>query len=94
MEPRTAVSLTIMSLALLSLLRRSGAFRGLPLLPRRAYTTRSSSSAAGAAGESAVQARVAGPEGTELPSVMHRVVGGDELKVRTAGSWWRQREDG
>lgn len=89
-EPRTAVSLTIMSLAFLTLLRRSGAFRGVPLLPRRAcckdgslYTTRSSSSAAGAGGEAAVQARVAGPEGTELPSVMHRIVGGNELKVRS-----------
>lgn len=93
MEPRAAVSLTIMSLALLALLRRSGAFRSSPLLlPRRAcedgnlHTTTARSSrysSSSAAGEAAVQARVAGPEGTELPSVMHKVVGVDELKVRT-----------
>lgn len=88
-EPRGAVALAVMSLALLSLLRRGGAFRSLPLLDGLSTVSRKlqdgcwgrhSSGANGGA-----RCRDVGPEGTPLPDVMHRVVGADELKVGVGG---------
>lgn len=78
-EPRVGVTLTVMSLALLCMLRRGAAFRSgsiaahsRTLCKQRGQTARGDGAAAG---------RHVGPEGTELPGVMHRTVGAEELKV-------------
>lgn len=90
-EPRVGVALTVMSLALLFMLKRGSAFRSGPTAscafsrgnPGRsaaaAATATTAAAAATAAG--AVQSRHTGPEGTELPDVMHRTVSAEELKV-------------
>lgn len=81
-EPRVGVILTV-SLTVLLMLRRAGAFRSAPTAAVAAVTAafsrcrgRSYGSAAG---------RHTGPEGTALPEVMHKTVGPGELKVRPGG---------
>ena len=71
-----------MSVALLCLLRKGGALRGLPVLKsfsgwpfRNGFPRTRPCSGMNAA------AVAEGPEGTDLPEVMHRVVEADELKV-------------
>lgn len=77
LEPRAGVGLAVMSLALMLALRRGVAFRGAPAFgPVSKGRNRSSA---------AVTGRHTGPEGTELPEVMHRMVSADELKVGGIG---------
>lgn len=82
LEPRAGVGLTAMSLALLLVLRRGVAFRSSPTPAAAALSRgRDRSAAAGAAAAGAVVSRHTGPEGTELPDVMHKAVSADGLKV-------------
>lgn len=80
-DPRTAVALTVMSLALFTMLRKSGALRCLPAL--KSFREWPFQNVPGKNRLSGIHKAV-GPEGTDLPAIMHRVVGPDELKVRVA----------
>lgn len=97
LEPRVGVALTAMSLALLLLLKRGSAFRsGLSTAavaggaalsssalsgPKHHHVHHRSAAAGAATTGAAVQSRHTGPEGTDLPDVMHRTVSAEELKV-------------
>ncbi|CAM9263535.1 unnamed protein product [Scytosiphon promiscuus] len=85
-ETRAGVTLTAMSLALLLALRRGGAFRGGSTAAAfsrnfcRGGSRHATGVSASASGE-AVRGRSAGPEGTELPDIMHRTLSAEELKA-------------
>lgn len=90
-DPRAAVALALMSLGLLSALRRGGALRSFQLpaaLGRLQYGGRSLSGAgtakkrlSGSERRSSSGSGDVGPEGSTVPDTVHRVVGADELKV-------------
>lgn len=89
-EPRAAVALALMSLALLSALRRGGALRSFQL-PGALARLRHGGCLGGARKPIADRQRHSGdgsgvgvgPEGSTVPDVVHRVVSVDELKVRS-----------
>lgn len=85
LEPRAGVALTVMSLALLLALRRSGAFRVGSTATLSKHSCRNGSrhgrSASASASAGSKRGRGAGPEGTYLPDIVHRTISAEELKV-------------
>lgn len=82
LEPRAALAVAIMSVATLSVLRRAGAFRAwqFPRLTAECWLRPRYPKNARFRGAHVRDG--AGPEGSSIPTVVHRTVDAEELKVR------------